>query len=59
MLINVFNKETASVEKVEVSKIDTKIHFHRNTHEAFTKEDLEWFWVKTEAKKQDVKTEAK
>lgn len=59
MLINVFNKETASVEKIEVSKIDVSKHFHRNSHEAFTKEDLESLWVKTEAKKQDVKTEAK
>lgn len=43
ILINVFNKETALIEKIDSSKLDTKIHFNRNTHEAFTNEDIESF----------------
>lgn len=43
MLINVFNKDTATSEKIESSKIDTKKHFHVNSRNAFTKEELESF----------------
>jgi hypothetical protein len=43
MLINVFNKETALVEKIYSSKLDTKIHFNRNTHKVFTNEEIESF----------------
>lgn len=42
-LINVFNKETALVEKIDSSELDTKIHFNRNTHKAFTSEEIESF----------------
>lgn len=49
-MLKVFNKETASIEKVEVKDLDVTKHFHLNTHEAFTKEDLVSFWVKEEVK---------
>lgn len=45
-MLKVFNKETASIEKVELKDLDVKKHFHLNTHEAFTKEQLESFGFK-------------
>lgn len=52
MLIKVFNKETASLETIDSKDLNVSIHTHRNTHEAFTKEDLESFgYKKTETKK--------
>jgi len=51
MLINVYNKETTKVEKVESGKLDTKIHFHRNTHAEFSKDDLAGFWCAESSEK--------
>lgn len=45
-MLKVFNKETASIEKVEVKDLDVKKHVHINTHEPFTKEQLESFGFK-------------
>jgi hypothetical protein len=45
-MLKVFNKETASIEKVELKDLDVKKHFHLNTHEAFAKEQLESFGFK-------------
>jgi len=47
MLIKVYNIDTTEIETIESSKLDVKKHFHRNTKEAFTKEDLENLKVKT------------
>jgi len=46
MLLNVYSSETASVIKVDSAKLNPEIHFHRNTKEAFSKEDLKSFGVK-------------
>ena len=46
MILNVFNKDTGNVEKVDSSKLNPEIHFHRNTQEAFSKEDLASFKAK-------------
>ena len=43
MLINVFNSKTTEIEKIESGKLDTKIHFNRNTRQEFTKKELEAF----------------
>jgi hypothetical protein len=45
MLINVFNKETAELEKIDSSKL-TWNHVHRNSKRAFTKEEIASFGVK-------------
>ena len=46
MLLNVYSKETESVIKIDSSKLNPEVHFHRNTQEAFSKEDLKGFGVK-------------
>lgn len=55
-MIKVYNRQTTQVESIGIENLDLSKHFHRNTHEAFTKEDLELFWYKEKA---EVKTEIK
>lgn len=45
-MLKVYNKETASIEKVELKDLDVKKHVHLNTHEEFTKEQLKSFGFK-------------
>lgn len=46
MILNVFNKDSGNVEKVDVKNLNPEIHFHRNTIEAFSKEELVSFGYK-------------
>jgi len=46
MILNVFNKESGNVEQVDSTKLNPEIHVHRNTLEAFSKEDLASFGYK-------------
>lgn len=52
MKLKVWNKETTLVETIEAKDLDTKIHFHRNTHAVLKKED---YITKVETKKEDSK----
>jgi len=48
MLIKVYNQEKEVFETIDSSKLDSKVHVHRNTLEAFTKEDIKSFGGKGE-----------
>ena len=46
MILNVFNTESGKVEKVDSTKLNTEVHVHRNSLEAFSKEELNSFGYK-------------
>lgn len=43
VMINVFNKKKATVERISVSELDKTIHFNRNSHAEFTEEEIKAF----------------
>lgn len=46
MLLNVYSTEKLEVIKIDSAKLNPEVHFHRNTQESFSKEDLEAFGYK-------------
>jgi hypothetical protein len=46
MLLNVYSTEAREVIQIDSSKLNPEIHVHRNTLEAFSKEDLASFGYK-------------
>jgi len=46
MILNVFNSDSGNVEKVDSTKLNPEIHVHRNSLEAFSKEELDSFGYK-------------
>ena len=45
MKLIIYNKEKAKIETIDSVNLDIKKHFNRNTKKAFTKEDLDNFWI--------------
>lgn len=43
MELNVFSTETNGVVRIDSKEFNSKVHLHRNTHKAFSKEDIASF----------------
>lgn len=51
MFIKVYNNKEEKEQTINVADFDANVHFHRNTLQPFTKEDIAGFAVEPKKKK--------
>jgi len=47
MLLNVYSSEAGKVVQIDSAKLNPEVHLHRNSQEAFSKEELTSFGYKS------------